>query len=79
MLYLAVGHILGALAVASLARRWRLRADGLALVAYGCARLVFDSWRDYDPAWLLLSSRAISATLMAVGLLVLVKGPREQP
>lgn len=74
MLYLAVFNILAAVAAALLARRLNLRADGLALMGYGLVRLIFDTWRDYDPAWLHQGSAGVSIFLFLVGLVIVVKG-----
>ncbi len=81
MLYLALGHILAALSAALLARRLRVRADGLALMGYGLVRFTFDFWRFYDPEWLRLGSQALAAGLFALGLAVVLRGryPETNP
>ncbi len=81
MLYLAVGHILAALAAAFIARGLRLRADGLALMGYGLVRGTFDVWRDYDPEWLRQGSQAVAAGLFLLGLVLVLRGryPESSP
>lgn len=79
MLYLALFNVLAALLAALLARRLRLRADGLALMGYGLVRLVFDQWRDYDPAWLHQGSMGVSLLLASVGLAVVLLGRKPEP
>lgn len=74
MLYLALGHGIAALVVAWLARRLRVRADGLALMAFGLVRFVFDFWRFYEPAGLRMASHAMCLALFSLGLLVVRRG-----
>lgn len=79
MLYLAAGHIVASLVVAGAARRFRVRADGLALMAFGTVRFVFDTWRFYDPEWLRLGSHALAILFFLWGLWIVRWGRVPEP
>lgn len=72
MLYLAVAHMAAAGLVALAARRLGLRADGLALMAYGLVRAVLDTWRDYDPEALRAASQSTALAIFMLGALIVV-------
>ncbi len=68
MLYLSLGHSAMAFVSIWVAKRFQVNTMGPAIIAFGGVRLLFDIWRDYDPAWLWQGSAAISLSFVLFGI-----------
>lgn len=71
MLYLTICLIGAGALLMRVDRSVPFRVTGLSLISYGSIRFVLDHWRDYDPPFLVWTSRAACVAIACFGLFLL--------
>ena len=76
MLYLAICLLVAGILLMRQPRDKPFRVTGLVLIAEGVIRSTLDTWRDYDPDWLVWTSRGACLLIALVGVALLLKSDK---